>query len=232
MGLLAGVLVYMSLVVVPQVEMFLPSSAMKGALTMGLINISKVLRVGWPWFLLGGGVLVFVGIVCWKRRSRRFEDAFDRVTEGLPWISGVKKDLSLSMAFFTLAVLQKSGIPMDAALREVAASSRGQAAHAFEECLSCLLGGMTLSEAARRDKYFPGFVHDTLHLGEQMGKYGEYTERIHQVFYRSFVSRMDVLAELVQPVMLCCCAGSIALVALGILGPIYGNLANIGGTVR
>jgi general secretion pathway protein F len=232
MGLLAGVLVYMSVVVVPQVEIFLPSSAMKGPLTTGLLTVSKTLRVGWPWVLLGGGVLGVAGVLCWKRRARWFEDMFDRVTERLPWISGVKRDLSLSMAFFTLAVLQKSGIPMDAALREVATGSRGQTARAFEECLSCLLGGMTLSEATRRDKYFPRFVHDTLNLGEQMGKYGEYTERVQQVFYRSFVSRMDVLAELVQPVMLCCCAGSIALVALGILGPIYGNLANIGGMVR
>ncbi len=232
MGLLATVLVYMSVVVVPQVEMFLPSSTMKGPLTMALINISKALRVGWPWFLLGGGVLGAGGVVCWKRRPLWFEETLDQMAERLPWIKGVKKDLSLSMAFFTLAVLQKSGIPMDAALREVSFGSRGQTARAFEECLACLLGGMTLSEAARRDKYFPRFVHDTLHLGEQMGKYGEYTERVQQVFYRSFVSRMDLLAELVQPVMLCCCAGSIALVALGILGPIYGNLANIGGMVR
>lgn len=232
MGLLAGVLVYMSVVVVPQVEIFLPSSAMKGPLTQGLLGVSRALRVGWVWVLVGGGLITGVGMVCWQQRVRWFTEMCDRSVDRLPWISAVKKDLSLSMAFFTLAVLQHSGIPMDSALRDVIAISRGRTARAFEGCLSCLLGGMTLSEATRRDVYFPRFVHDTLNLGEQMGKYEEYTERVHHVFYRAFVSRIEMLAELVQPVLLCCCAGCIALIAIGLLGPIYGNLTNIGGVVR
>jgi len=75
--------------------------------------------------------------------------------------------------------------------------------------------------------YFPCFTADTLRVGEESGRFEEYFERLYRTFYRSFQSRMEFLSSAIRPALLIVSASFIALIAIGFLQPLYGNLTNI-----
>ncbi|MBF0485826.1 MAG: type II secretion system F family protein [Candidatus Omnitrophica bacterium] len=221
---LTGAVVYASVAVIPQLEPLLPRGAMEGGLTRILVGFSHVLQTEWP-LVLGGLALLAGGAVFWAKKDPTF---FAGLASHFPFIGPAQKDLELSMIFFNLYVLQKSGIPLEMALQETLAGVGVEAGAHLEECRRFLAGGLTLSEALGRDEYFPRIVADTVRIGEETGRYDEYFERVFHHFYRSFQTRMDVLSSALHPALLCVSAVLIASFALGFLKPIYANLTNVG----
>ncbi len=222
-GILLCVLVYMSIEVLPKIAALLPAGAIDSPITMALLSAALFLKSWW----FGTCLALFLGIsimIAWMHSDPAAVRIF---FSRAPFLGRLLKDQELSLGFFALYVLQKSGVPLETALREAADVAGGETRRHFQDCSSYLVGGLVFSEAVRRDKYFPRFTADTLRIGEESGRFEEYFERLYRVFYRMFQSRMDQLAGSVRPFLLLVSAAFIVLIAIGFLQPIYGNLTNI-----
>lgn len=222
-AILFFVLVYMSVDVLPKIAILLPRGAMGSSLTGTLVLSGNYLKA---WGVMTGICILgsIIGFVAWaKLRSVDYR----KFVSTLPVIGNLFKDQELALAFFALYIFQKSGVPLDKALDESADVAGGATGEHIRECLYYLVGGMTLSEAVRRDTFFPRFTADTLRIGEESGRFEEYFERLYVLYYGMYRSRMDRLAGSVRPIMLGMAGLLIALIAIGFLQPLYGNLSNL-----
>jgi type IV pilus assembly protein PilC len=219
--LLAG-MVYMSDTVVPQLAAFLPPEAFEEPLTRMMVAFSAGVRRGAPFFpalavVCGAGMAML-------RRSRGWDLGLAR----LPGISAIVRDLAISLCFFEVHLLLKSGIPLDAALGQAAAGARGLVAERLEACRRHLVAGHTFSGALAATSYFPRLVVDSVRLGEETGRLDEYCGRVFRLYYRSFEKRLTALTALLQPVLLGVCALFVTAMALAFLKPVYANLTQLG----
>jgi type II secretory pathway component PulF len=224
LGVLIGVLIYTSASIIPHLEVLLPSGAMSSILTRMMLRVGQAM-VAHGWIILFiMFVLVVGGHVLFHSRREMVFLWFSRV----PFFGVVRQELELTRCFHTLSVLQKSGLSIDLALQEAAMASGGTTAACLEECRAYLAGGLTLSEAFRRDPRMPRLVPDTLRLGEETGRFHEYFDRLYRFYDRSFCSRVERSASLVRPGLLLFCGGLLGLFVLAFLQPLYGSLSNIG----
>jgi len=223
-GFLLMALIYVSQVVVPQLAPLLPSEAMEAPLTRAMLALSTGVRLGWvP--LLGFMLMAAVSLVLFIRSKPR---AWDEFLVRVPLLGPIRRDLQISVCFFNLYILLKSGIPLDTALGETASSSDDLTGFQIGNARQYLAAGHTFSAALAETKYFPRLVVETVRLGEEMGRYDDYCERVFKLYYRSFETRVGMLVAAIQPLMLGICALFVMAMALAFLKPIYANLTQIG----
>jgi type II secretory pathway component PulF len=221
---LLGALIYVSQVVVPQLAPLLPSEALQEPLTRGMLALSSCVRTGWLPLLGGLLISAMVGVIFVRHKPRRWADFLLR----LPLLGLILKDLQISVCFFELFILLKSGIPLDVALQAVSLSVNDGTGFQMERSRAYLSAGHTFSGALIATKYFPRLVIETVRLGEEMGRYDDYCERVFKLYYRSFETRVGILVGALQPLMLGICGVFIMAMALAFLKPIYANLTQIG----
>lgn len=221
---LLAALIYVSQVVVPQIVPILPSEAMQAPLTRAMLGLSGSVRTGWP-YLAG---LALAGGIGSTLVLHHKPAAADEILMRIPVLGPLRKDLHTSVCFFNLFILLKSGIPLDTALGETASSVDVLSRDHIEQARGLLSAGHTFSAALAETKYFPRLVVETIRLGEEMGRYDDYCERIFKLYYGSFERRVDMLVAALQPLMLGVCALFVAAMALAFLRPIYANLTQMG----
>ncbi|MBF0331010.1 MAG: type II secretion system F family protein [Candidatus Omnitrophica bacterium] len=217
-------LVYVSQAVVPPLMSFLPADAMDGGLTRFMLAVSHTIEVWWLMLVLmtSGGLVLVVFLMSHYRR------AADALLGRIPFFGALRKDMDIALCFFDIYILLKSGIPLDAALRETAGTGATLARRKLEVCSSYLVSGDTFAQALAATDYFPALLIETIRIGEEIGAYGDYCERVFRFYYRSFEMRLGALAAVVQPVLLAVCAALLMAFALAFLKPIYANLTHIG----
>ncbi len=217
-------LVYVSQSVVPQLAPLLPAQAMDSPLTRVMLALSGCVRHAWIMMVfIAGGIFVLAGVLI-----RRYPRAWYVCLRHIPGIGHVNRDLEIGLCFFDIFVLLRSGIPLDTALREAASSAGNLTGAELEQCCQYLAGGHTFSSALAQGKYFPRLVVETIRLGEEMGRYDDYCERVFKLYYRSFETRVSALVGALQPVLLGVCAVFVIAMAFAFLKPIYANLTHMG----
>ena len=217
--LLMAALVYAAERVVPQLAPLLPPDAMNSILTRSMLALAEGVRAGWL-AALAGVVAIIATLVAAKRS--------DGIVSRLPLIGALRRDLEIALCFFDLFVRLKSGIPLDTALAEAAVDASNNTGARLEDCRRSLAAGHTFSGALAATCYFPRAVVETVRLGEEMGSYDGYCERIFKLYYQSFERRAQLLASVFQPAALALCAIFVAAMAFAFLQPVYGNLTRIG----
>ncbi len=223
-GLLLVVLIYMAQAVVPQLAPLLPPEALDNWLTRALITFSAFIVHAGGWLFGGTAVLglTMMGLIS------RYPDQWHAFLNELPLVGRAHRDLEIALCFFDIFVLLRSGIPLDTALTEAAAAAVNRTGMELKHCRQYLAGGHTFSAALAVGKYFPRLVVETVRLGEETGHYDEYCERVFKFYYRSFETRVGLLAATLQPALLGVAAFFVMLMALAFLKPIYANLTHIG----
>jgi type II secretory pathway component PulF len=213
-------LVYAAERVVPQLAPLLPPDAMNSILTRSMLALAEGVRAGWLAALAGVVIAIVAVLVAAKR--------FDGIVSRLPLVGALRRDLEIALCFFDLFVRLKSGIPLDTALAEAAVDAPNSTGARLEDCRRSLAAGHTFSGALAATCYFPRVVVETIRLGEEMGCYDGYCERIFKLYYQSFERRAQLLASVFQPAALALCAIFVAAMAFAFLQPVYGNLTRIG----
>jgi type II secretory pathway component PulF len=217
-------LIYVSYVVVPPLITFLPPGAMDGALTQFMLGLSRVLREQGAILLLVVMMAAAIIVLCISVYRR----VWDVLLEKIPFVGALRKDMEISLCFFDIFILLKSGIQLDVALRDAASGGSSLVRAKLKECADYLVSGHTFSQALGMSAYFPPTLVETVRIGEEIGSYADYCERVFWFYYRSFETRLGALVSMVQPVLLSVCATGVIVFALAFLKPIYANLTHIG----
>ncbi len=219
-------LIYMSVKVIPPIKAVLPPESLNSFVTVFMLGLAGFAEHYWC-ILLILPILLFIVFMYLKKSMK---DRFDAFLFKIPYFGHIFRDYEISVVFLSVWVLHKAGVPIDSVLSKVTESNKSYSAKQLNTCRKVLLGGYSLSEALKQNPFFPRLITETVRLGEEMGKYDEYFERIYRFYRDAFQTRLKTLILLVEPSLIVFCGLFIFLIILAFLKPIYGNLVNISAT--
>ena len=216
-------LVYMSINVIPHLRGILPPSALNSFVTLFMLGLAGFIQHFLFLFLLLP-VIFTAGFFYLKVL---FKEKFEAFIFKIPYFGYILRDYEISVVFLSIWVLHKAGVTIDVTLRKIIESNKTYASRQLEGCRKFLVAGYSISEALKRNSFFPKLIADQVRFGEEMGRYDEYFERIYRFYRENFQSRLNILIGLAQPSLFVFAGLFLFLMIAAFIQPIYANLANI-----
>ncbi|MEQ1803198.1 MAG: type II secretion system F family protein [Gammaproteobacteria bacterium] len=227
----AGVVFFLMLYVVPQMSEFLKTMGQEMPLhTKALIATSDfVVRF---WYLIIAVPAIAVIAARWlvknDVRFRRALDAFKLKA----WLVGpILQKIIMSRFATYFQIMYASGIPIVDALktsRELAGNM--VIAEALDKVSGYVAEGNSLSAGIGKAGLFPPLVVRMVRMGEDIGKLDEALQNVTYFYNREVGEAVDRLQTLIEPAMTVILGLILGWVMLSVLGPIYDTIGNLGAT--
>lgn len=220
-------LIFLAIYVLPKFQ-----DALSG---MGATNLPPitniVMSVGmfinrWWVLLIIGIVLAYTvlkGIIVGSKEDRFFKYVFN-----LPVIGEFAKEVTLTVIFMNLAVLEKSGINVSASLEILSRSiPYPTISRRLSYCKQRLDRGESLSTALKKDKFFPVLVPLMVQKGETSGQLAVCFEELASITQSRISSKLDMFQKLVEPLLLAFIGGIVLLVYMAFFMVVYPAMNSI-----
>jgi len=227
----AGVVFFLMLYVVPQMSEFLKTMGQEMPLhTKALIATSEFV-VGY-WYVILAVPLILAVSARWlvknDIRCRRAFDAFKLKA----WLVGpILQKIIMSRFATYFQIMYASGIPIVDALktsRELAGNM--VIAEALDRVSGYVAEGNSLSAGIGKAGLFPPLVVRMVKMGEDIGKLDEALQNVTYFYNREVGEAVDKLQTLIEPAMTVILGLILGWVMLSVLGPIYDTIGNLGAT--
>jgi type IV pilus assembly protein PilC len=219
-----GVVVFMLVTVLPQVEILYDGMSGAGELpifTKVLLSISHFIQDFW-WIVLG--ILGFMVFMCSRWINTVGGRAFADKLKMKIWPIG-PLFMKMYMARFarTGTTMVGSGVPLIQTLEVVSeAVNNVHLKKSIQVATEKVKGGKALSESIRGDENFLPLVPDMLKIGEESGQIESMMEKTATYYEKEVDNQIKTISTIIEPVMMVC-LGVVALVIVAaILLPIYG----------
>lgn len=221
-GFLFIVVIFMAVVVFPQIEdVFKELGSTLPLGTRIIIGLGKFL-VDWWWAVLVG-VALLVGIVADYLRTKEGKVLIDDIVLKIPLFSTLLKRLYVARFTDSVGVLIKGGVAIVQSL-EITARTVGSAVYAeiLREAADDVKNGVLLSQAlAKYPNYFPPLVSQMVAIGESTGQLEPLLKKISNFYSREIDDLVGSLVELIQPILMLVIGGVVGALFASILAPIY-----------
>ena len=225
-----GVLIFMSLKVVPQfAQMFESMGSELPGSTKAVLAISDILMYKW-WLLIiivGGIILAYKAF----GKTNAGKHIYGKIALKLPIFGGINlKSQSASFAR-TMATLVSSGMSIPASLEIVAkAMSNILYTDILLKAKDDVEQGVPLSIPIRKAPEFPPMVHNMLAVGEETGAIEHMLEKVAEYYEEETEQATANLAAVMQPAIIIVLGGMIGWLVLAMYQPMismYGGLGNL-----
>lgn len=206
-----GVVAFMLTYVVPKIsELFEDMHQTLPLPTRILIGMSDFLANYGLWILLAFGILLL-----WMNRTgRKFN---------MPFMKGIRGQLSLALVMSHISTLLKSGIPLVQALRM--ASSMDSDSKRWLDAAEMVKAGHRFDKALEKIG-MPEETVAVVRVGEMGGELAEALTNVSNNCREIAQSRMEKLSTLMEPIMVLSLGVSVGFIVLAILTPVF-DLAGI-----
>ena len=206
-----GVVAFMLTYVVPKIsELFEDMHQTLPLPTRILIGMSDFLANYGLWILLAFGILLL-----WMNRTgRKFN---------MPFMKGIRGQLSLALVMSHISTLLKSGIPLVQALRM--ASSMDSDSKRWLDAAEMVKAGHRFDKALEKIG-MPEETVAVVRVGEMGGELAEALTNVSNKCREVAQSRMEKLSTLMEPIMVLSLGVSVGFIVLAILTPVF-DLAGI-----
>ncbi|MBQ7578075.1 MAG: type II secretion system F family protein [Synergistaceae bacterium] len=206
-----GVVAFMLTYVVPKIsELFEDMHQTLPLPTRILIGMSDFLANYGLWILLAFGILLL-----WMNRTgRKFN---------MPFMKGIRGQLSLALVMSHISTLLKSGIPLVQALRM--ASSMDSDSKRWLDAAEMVKAGHRFDKALEKIG-MPEETVAVVRVGEMGGELAEALTNVSNNCREVAQSRMEKLSTLMEPIMVLSLGVSVGFIVLAILTPVF-DLAGI-----
>ena len=216
------------LFVVPQFEnIFRSFGADLPAFTRMLIDGSE--------WLQSNGVLVVIGIIAaiaafiyFKKRSRKFAHAIDRVVLRIPIIGNIMHQSAIARFARTLATTFAAGVPLVDALQTVSGATGnivyGEAVKRIREDVAV---GHQLQLAMRQVNLFPHMVVQMTAIGEESGALDKMLTKVAEFYEQEVNNAVDTLSSMLEPLVMMIIGVVVGSMVVGMYLPIFKMAATI-----
>ncbi len=224
-----GVMILMFTMIIPKISEILVDSGQDIPLyTRIVFGISD--------FLLSYGILLaaalVVGVFLFIRyvRTPLGRVAFHRFELKVPYIGDLYKKLYLSMIADNMHTMVISGIPM---LRAIEITSTVVGNEVYKDALSAaaveVKGGSSFSKAiSGYTEEMPGIFVQMVRVGEETGELGTILRTMAKFYQREVTNAVDVIVDLIEPVMIVALALGVGLLLASVILPIYDIASSAG----
>ncbi len=221
-----SVMVLMFTMVIPKISAILVESGQEiPVYTQIVLGISNFL-VGYGFIILA--VLIVAGFFLVRYiRTPTGRVAFDRFKLSIPYLSSLYRKLYLARMADNMSTMLSSGIPMIRGLELTSAVINNRIYHSIlEEAVESVKGGKSLSESMSGYPHeIPGIMVQMMKVGEETGEVGSILKTVARFYSREVSTAVDALVSLIEPLMIVCLGGGVAVLLASVLIPIY-NIAS------
>lgn len=217
-----GVITFMLLTVVPQVEkLYADLNKSLPAITEIIVSASRFLLNFW-WLILivvGVGLFLFVKYL----QTPAGKASLDLFKLNFPVVRGLYR--KLYMARFTRVgqTLLDSGVSMlDMLVISGQAVGNSALQSGIERATEKVRGGKDLSAALVDEEYVPSLVAQMINIGEKSGKIDEMMGKTAEIYEKELDQEIAALSTALEPVLMVTLALVAASMVAAILLPIYG----------
>jgi type II secretory pathway component PulF len=206
---------------VPQLSGFMAQTG--GALplpTRILMQIHHAITGYW-WV----GVLVGISAIVGFRALVRTDEGrigWDRFRLMIPGYGRVIQHRYYAQFSRTLGTLMENGIPLLRALDLVTEIAGNRFLELrLGDVRKAVIDGATLSAALQAQKLFPDLFTDMMSVGEQTGHFADTMQAIADVYERELDKTVDLISQLIPPVIIVVIAVLVGLVVFSILSAVF-----------
>ncbi len=216
-----GVLLMYMVVVLPK---FLPIFAELGndlpLLTRIVIFCGTGLQKFWWLFLI-----IIIGFVVWFGRWLKTENGrlkYDRLIIKAPLLGNILIKIAMSRMSLSLSMLCGSGVPLLTALT-ISGSVSGnlELDRGLQEVIGEVKQGSTLVASMSKKSIFPLLAVEMIGVGEESGNLEEMLDQVSATYENEVKQSLGVFLAIFEPVLILSMVGVIAILAIGILVPIF-----------
>ena len=198
-----GVTAFILIFVIPTFEdLFKSFGAELPAFTQMVIGVSHFLVAYW-WAIAGIIIGSFLGFEQLRRRSSKFQSAFDQFILRLP-LFGKILHLSATARFArTLATMFDSGVPLVDALESVAGATGSRVYEkAVLDIRDAVSIGQQLNFAMRQTNLFEHMVIQMVAIGEDSGSLGDMLAKVADFYEEELDATISALTTLIEPLLM------------------------------
>lgn len=222
-----GVVVFMLLTVVPQVEKLYEDLGQNLPWITQIMVSTADFMLGFWWVVL----LIFGATVYFARQYFATEDGIklkDSLKLNMPMFGGMFRKLYMARLARTGQTLLNTGVPMLDMLKITSQAINNVAvAKSINRAADKVKGGKALSASLTDEDYILPFVPQMINIGEQSGKIDEMMGKAAEVYENELDEEIKSISTAIEPILMVV----LAVVAGGLVGailmPIYGLVGNI-----
>jgi general secretion pathway protein F len=194
-------------------------------ITVAMMKASDIIRIAWPFMLIGGSLAVFLILRFLKTAAGHY--AFDRLTLKLPLFAKLSRGINAARFASTLSILTQSGVPLVDALKIGAAVSNNWVIRdAVNTAADKVTEGGNLATQLERSGYFPPMMVQMIKSGETSGELDRMLSRASDMQDREVTTLISTLLALLEPLMLVLMAGIVLVIVIAVMLPIV-NMNNM-----
>ena len=189
--------------VIPQFEsMFKGFGADLPALTKFVIELSEIFQKWW-WAMFGGAGGVVYGLMEAKRRSRKVNQALDRMLLKLPILGEIVTKATVARFARTLSTMFAAGVPLVEGMTTVAGAS-GNIVYetAILKIRDNVASGMSLQASMRQTGLFANMVVQMVAIGEEAGSLDAMLGEVADYYEQEVDDAVDGLSSLLEPIIM------------------------------
>lgn len=195
-------------------------------ITRVMLRVSQLARGFW-W---AGLAIIGLGALgaSAARRTDAGQRAVDTLMLRLPILGPLMLRLALARFGRAMAVVIRSGIPILEGLAVVATALGNRLIGSeFEAAREEMRAGRSMAESLRQQRMIPPMVVQMVRVGEETGAMEDVLNKIAEFYEREVDNSVKRFASVVEPVLIVCVGGVVALVALAVLLPIWTLIATL-----
>jgi general secretion pathway protein F len=221
LGMSLAVIMFLFTYVVPKVvRVFEESGQQLPTLTRVFIAFTDFINHNGLYLLAGVTAFVFLLLVIFRRPAPRM-----RLHAWLlkaPWIRRLVRGVNTTRMARTLSIMVGSGVPLLTAMNSSAAVVNNLVMRrAVEKAAEEVAEGVSLSRALNRAGHFPPLLVQMVASGEASGQLAQLLDKSAVAQERELETRISVMINAFQPVMILFMGGIVLLIVLAILLPIF-----------
>ena len=225
--IMVGLVVFMLLFILPQVESFyegLPEGESLPLPTQILILASDIIAKFWIFAI--GAVFGLVLLARWWMRTLSGRLIIDRFKLKMPAIKILYEKIYMARFSRTVGTLFGSGVNLIQTLEIIQKGINNiHVDNALGRSIALVQEGTPLSVALRQNPYFPDLVPDMIKIGEQSGKTEEMLMKAATYYEAEVEKQLKTLSTMIEPLMILTLGATAGSIILAILLPFY-TLAN------
>ena len=189
--------------VVPQFEsLFKNFGADLPAFTQMVVGMSRFMQD--YWYLVFGGIGgVVYGLIQTKKRSRKFNEALDRLVLKMPVVGAIMTKAAIARYARTLSTMFAAGVPLVEALDSVSGATGNIVyANAVLRMRDQVATGQQLQLTMSQTGLFPNMVVQMVAIGEESGSLDTMLGKVADFFEREVDDAVDSLSSLLEPMIM------------------------------
>jgi type II secretory pathway component PulF len=226
-AVMGAMLVWMIYVLPQMTELFKEMDVVLPPITIFMMGLSEFLANYIGYMLLG----LFIFIIIFKashKKNKKIRIYTDKLILKIPVIKQIVSGFNIAFISEYLRLALVSGVPVFSALGTLKNNINNEL---FKEALKSatedVSKGSQLSMAFSKTKIFTPFMIRMMSVGESAGTLDYQLEIISKYYYEKVDFFADNIGKIIEPVVLFIVGGFMALVMVGLMGPMYDLVSNM-----